>query len=68
MELANSGRSINDLKREYNFTEEDLEDLERMGIDQQFSLIQYGEQVPGYIGDYSPLIVMHETKKTTVKK
>ena len=33
LELANSGRSINDLKREYNFTEEDLEDLERMGID-----------------------------------
>lgn len=40
-----------------------------LGEARQYSLLRYGSMIDGkYIGDFAPLIVMHETKQEEVKE
>ena len=68
LEIANSDVDIEELKRLYKLSEEDLEEMQKLALERQFTLISYGDRGPGYIGDYAPVIVMHKDKKEEVKE
>ena len=69
LQIANSGESIEELKAKYVLSDEDIAEMEVLGVAKQYNLISYGgDQEPGYIGDFTPLTVMHEEKKETVKQ
>ena len=68
MEIANSGIPFEELKLTYQLSEEDVEDMKQMSLNKQFEIISYGgDRGPGYIGDFAPVLVMHEKKKESVK-
>ena len=43
LEVANSGKTIDELKKIYDLTEEEIEQMEKMAVEKQYNIITFGD-------------------------